>query len=150
MHSFPTMIFGVHQWCSDVKVAQSSPTLWDPMDYTVHWILEARILEWVAVPFSRGSSQPRDRTQVLYQLIRYQLNHKGSPHKGWTSRITSACLFKRHKEPKIVRSHLSIQWKHHSVLWQKYCPFRYQRPPNSQSSKSLSWDIASSWQSWSR
>ena len=38
--------------------------LCDPMDYTVHGILQARILEWVAFPFSRGSSQPRDRTQV--------------------------------------------------------------------------------------
>ena len=35
-------------------------TLWDPMDY----IVQARILEWVAFPFSRGSSQPRDQTQV--------------------------------------------------------------------------------------
>ena len=34
------------------------------MDYTIHGILQARILEWVAVPFSRGSSQPRDPTQV--------------------------------------------------------------------------------------
>ena len=34
------------------------------MDYTVHGIVQARILEWVAIPFSRGSSQPRDRTQV--------------------------------------------------------------------------------------
>ena len=32
--------------------------------YTVHGILQARILEWIAMPFSRGSSQPRDRTQV--------------------------------------------------------------------------------------
>ena len=47
-----------------VKVAQSCLTLCDPMDYTVHGILQARILEWVAFPFSRGSSQPRDRTQV--------------------------------------------------------------------------------------
>ena len=47
-----------------VKVAQSGPALCDPMDYTVHGILQVRILEWVAVPFSRGSSQPRDRTQV--------------------------------------------------------------------------------------
>ena len=39
-------------------------TLCDPMDYTVHGILQARILEWVAFPFSRGSSQPRDRTGV--------------------------------------------------------------------------------------
>ena len=38
--------------------------LCDSMDCIVHGILQARILEWVAVPFSRGSSQPRDRTQV--------------------------------------------------------------------------------------
>ena len=47
-----------------VKVAESYPTLCDPMDFTVHGILQARILEWVAFPFSRGSSQHRDRTQV--------------------------------------------------------------------------------------
>ena len=47
-----------------VKAAHSCPTLCDPMDYTVHGILQARILEWVAVPFSRGSSQPRDPTQI--------------------------------------------------------------------------------------
>ena len=49
---------------SAVKVAQLCPALCDPMDYTVHGILQARILEWVAIPFSRGSSQPRDQTQV--------------------------------------------------------------------------------------
>ena len=38
-----------------VKVAQLCPTLRDPMDYSVHGILQARILEWVAIPFSRGS-----------------------------------------------------------------------------------------------
>ena len=47
-----------------VKVTQSCPTLYNPMDYTVHGILQARILEWVAFPFSRGSSQPRDWIQV--------------------------------------------------------------------------------------
>ena len=46
-----------------VKATQSCPTLCDPMDYTVHGILQARILEWIAFPFSRGSSQPRDQTQ---------------------------------------------------------------------------------------
>ena len=45
--------------CKKLKVAQSCPTLCDPMDYTVHGILQARILEWVAFPFSRGYSQPR-------------------------------------------------------------------------------------------
>ena len=38
--------------------------LCDSMDYTVHEILQARILEWVAYPFSRGSSRPRNRTGV--------------------------------------------------------------------------------------
>ena len=47
-----------------VKVTQSCSTLCDPMDYTVHGILQARMLEWVAFPFSRASSQTRDRTQV--------------------------------------------------------------------------------------
>ena len=47
-----------------VKVAKLCLTHGDPMDYTVHRILQARILEWVAFSFSRGSSQPRDRTQV--------------------------------------------------------------------------------------
>ena len=47
-----------------VKVAQLCPTLYDPMGYTVYGILQARILEWVAIPFSKGSSQPRDQTQV--------------------------------------------------------------------------------------
>ena len=47
-----------------VKVALSCPTLCDPMDYTVCGILQARILEWVAFPFSRQSSQPRDQTQI--------------------------------------------------------------------------------------
>ena len=45
-----------------VKVAQCL-TLCHPMDYTVHGIFQVRILEWVAVPFSRGSSQARDWTQ---------------------------------------------------------------------------------------
>ena len=37
---------------------------WTELDYTVHEILQARMLEWVAVPFSRGFSQPKDQTQV--------------------------------------------------------------------------------------
>ena len=69
-----------------VKVAQTCPTLCDPMDYSlqgsfVHGILQARILKWVDFPFSRGSSQPRDQTQVLSHCrqILYCLNHQRSP-----------------------------------------------------------------------
>ena len=47
-----------------MKVTQLYPTLRDPKEYTVHGILQARILKWVAFPFSRASSQPRDQTQV--------------------------------------------------------------------------------------
>ena len=56
----------VSEW---VKVAQSCLTLCDPMDYTVH--LQARVLECVAFPFSRGSSQPRDWTQVSHTAGRF-------------------------------------------------------------------------------
>ena len=50
-------------------VAQLCPTLWDPMDYSppgssVHEIFHTKTLEWVVISFSRGSSQPRDQTQV--------------------------------------------------------------------------------------
>ena len=49
--------------CVCAKSLQSCPTLCDPMDYSlpgssVHWILQARILEWVAISFSRGSPNP--------------------------------------------------------------------------------------------
>ena len=56
---------GVEQQCVCLLDAQQRPTLCDPMDCSppgssVHGILQARIVEWVAIPFSRGSSQPRD------------------------------------------------------------------------------------------
>ena len=52
-----------------VLVTQLCPTVFDPIDCSppgscVHGILQERILEWVAIPFSKGSSQPRDQTQV--------------------------------------------------------------------------------------
>ena len=52
-------------WIIQVKVTQSCLTLCNPMAYTVHGILQARILEWVAFPFSKGSSQPRNQTGVF-------------------------------------------------------------------------------------
>ena len=58
-------------WLVKVKVTQSCLTLCDPMDYTVHGILQARILDWVATSFSGGSSQPMDRTQVSHIADRF-------------------------------------------------------------------------------
>ena len=66
-----------------VKVAQLRLTLCNPMDYIVHGILQARILEWVAIPFSRGSSQPRDCTQVSRITGRF--------FTSWATRETHAC-----------------------------------------------------------
>ena len=57
------------------ELAQSCPTLCDPMDSSppgssIHGILQARILEWVAISFSRGTSRPRDRTRVSHLACR--------------------------------------------------------------------------------
>ena len=69
---------------------QSCPALCGPMDYSlpgssVHGILQARILEWVAISFSRGSSQPRDRTTSIsapaLQAGSLLLSHWGSPQR---------------------------------------------------------------------
>ena len=54
-----------------VRVTQSCLTLCNPIDSTIHGILQARILEWVAFPLSRGSYQPRDRTQVSHIAGRF-------------------------------------------------------------------------------
>ena len=65
MSYFPTKGEGK----SESEVPQSCPTLCDPMDCSlpgssIHWIFQARILDWVAISFSRRSSLPRDWTQV--------------------------------------------------------------------------------------
>ena len=72
---------------SKCLVVRSCLTLCDPMDCSppgsfVHGIFQARILEWVAIPFSRGSSHPRNQTpgSLLYcRRILYHLSHRGSP-----------------------------------------------------------------------
>ena len=67
-------------------VAQSCPTLCDPVDcslpgFSVHGILQATMLEWIAISSSMGSSSPRDRTRVLLhcrQEILYHLSHRAA------------------------------------------------------------------------
>ena len=92
-----------------VKVAPLCPTLCNPRHYTVHGILQARILEWVAFPFSRGSSQPRAKSRspamqveslpaepqgkpkntrlgslsLLQQIFPTQKSNWGVPHCRW-------------------------------------------------------------------
>ena len=62
--NYHTIALISHASKEKVKVAQSCPTLCDLIDFAVHGILQAGILEWVAFPFSRGSSQHRDQTQI--------------------------------------------------------------------------------------
>ena len=87
----------------EVKVAQSCLTLCDPMDYTVRGILQARILEWVAFPFSRGSSQPRiePRSPTL-QAGSLPAEQRGKPDIG-TQQI------QLHKPSSVYRP--ANQWK---------------------------------------
>ena len=79
------------KWSCSVKwteVAQSCPSLFDSMDSglpgsAVHGILQARILEWAAISFSWGSSQPRDRTQVSCIADRpFTIRATREPHRN--------------------------------------------------------------------
>ena len=75
------------------KSLQSCPSLCNPVDYSLsgsslHGILQARILEWVAIHFSRGSSQPRGWTQVSRIAGRFfTIWAKGSPKYPWINGI---------------------------------------------------------------
>ena len=71
---------------SESEVTQLCLSLCDPMDChlpgsSVYGIFQARILEWVAIPFSRASSRPRGRT-LVFRIVRRILYHRGSPWLG--------------------------------------------------------------------
>ena len=91
-----------------VKIAQLCPTLCDPMDYTVHGILQTRILECLAFPFSRGSSQPRDWTQVY-----------GIAGGFFTSWATKEAQHRKHDFKTIHILHRT------KFLWVNTCIFSY-------------------------
>ena len=75
--------------CMQARLLQSRPSLCGPMDCnppgsSIHGILQARILEWVAMPSSRGSSRARDQTLISYiscigRRAPYHWRHLGSP-----------------------------------------------------------------------
>ena len=69
-----------------------SLTLWDPTNYTVHGILQARILEWVAFPSSRGSFQPRDQTQVSRVAGGFFTSWVARVAEGWLSSLELGTL----------------------------------------------------------
>ena len=74
-------MFLIHHWKWKWKSLSQCLALWDPIYYTVHGILQARILGWVAFSFSRGSSQTQGSYPGLLfcRQILYQLSYEGSP-----------------------------------------------------------------------
>ena len=77
----------LHRHCCWCLVAKSCPTLCDPTDCSppgssVHGISQARVLEWVAIPFCRGSSHPRDQTciWILYHWATREVFHRHFPY----------------------------------------------------------------------
>ena len=100
--------------CKSVLVSQSCLTLCDPMDCSppgssVHGIFQARILEWVAIPLSRGFSPPRDRTWGLL-LCKQILYHWAT--REWWSIIDSAFLFSN----SVVSDSLPLHGLQHTRL----------------------------------
>ena len=90
----------LHSFESESEVAQSCLTLYNPMGCSLpgastHGIFQARILEWVALSFSRGSSRPRDWTWVSRNAGRLfdHLSHQGSPHSFGFTLISMWCNF---------------------------------------------------------
>ena len=87
---FPVVMFRYEK--VKMKVTQSCPTLSDPMDcsipgFSVHGIFQARLLEWVAVPFSRGSSQPKGGPQVSLTAGRFftiWATREAHGYESWT------------------------------------------------------------------
>ena len=108
---------------SDVLVVQSCPTFWDPMDcslpgLSVHGIFQARRLEWVAAPFSRGSSWPRDRTWVSHVAGRF--------FTIWTTRTPGESLNVHMLLPFSILYLWVMPWDYFSIKEhaQKWCfPF---------------------------
>ena len=115
-------ILGLSKWS---EAAQSYLTLCDPMDCSLpgsslHGILQARVLGWVAISFSRGSSRPRDQTQVsciagkCFNLWATREAHKFESHHEFKFRIFHAAfiLSSARKKLKLGSTVLSSSLKH--------------------------------------
>ena len=107
---------------TEVKVTQSScPAICDPMDYTVHGILQARILERIAVCFSRESSQPRDRTQLSH--IAGRIFTSWATRKAWwewkrrAKKLAWNSTLKKQRSWQPAPSQKSRKWKQWQIFF---------------------------------
>ena len=133
-------------WC---EVTQSCPTLCDPMDCSllgsIHGILQARILEWVHISFSRGSSQPRDRTWVFRTA--------GRLFTVWATMEAQKCTYLNFKKILLKKKcyHLSLQWLIIFLLMEglKYCK-NYPNVTQRQKVGKCCWENGTNWLSQCR
>ena len=115
-----------------VKVTQKCSTLCDPMDYTVHGILQARLLEWVANPFSSRSSQPRNQTGISCIA--------GGFFTSWATREAQVSAFTDSKVSYF--SSICFPPSKSLVLSSPYLPYLSPHPPV------LSWGIQYAMCNW--
>ena len=119
------------------EVAQSCPTLCDPMDCSlsgssVHGIFQARVLEWIAISFSKGSSQPRNWTRVS--------RFAGRRFTVWATREASTSvsfLSKTHNNASLGKKHQTNPGNGRSHNKPDQCSFKLSR-----SSKSRGWRLS--------
>ena len=104
--------------CMCAQLLQSCPILCDPVDYSppgssVHGVSQARILEWVAISFSRGFSEPRDWTRVscIAGRFLYCLSHQGVATRLKSGAPESSVMM----EPFCTLSVVVVTWSH---TWQ--------------------------------
>ena len=113
--------------CMHAKSLQSCLTLCNPMDctqpgYSVHGIPQTRILEWVATPFSRGSSPPRDGTCTSFvscidRWIFYHTKGRFGFNRTW-GRTWNSTLLKGSKRADIADQwEQTATWKHRCLCW---------------------------------
>ena len=133
------------------KLLQSCPTLFNPMHCcppgsSVHRILQARVLEWVVMPSSRGSSQPRDWTCISYvscigRWVPYHSCHLGSPCKT----LDESKIFTwRKSRTKITYWMIPLIWNTENAIWND--KKQISGCPGPESAKGI--DIKGTWESF--
>ena len=113
----------IYSVCVSTKLLQSCQTVCDPLDWSpsgssVHGILQARILEWVTMPSSRGSSWPRDWTRFsciscIGRWVLYHKHHPGSPYIQYILYQFSSVQFSHSVVSNSLRPHELQHAVHH-------------------------------------
>ena len=131
--------------CMPAKSLQSCLTLWDPLDCSLpgssaHEMLQARILDWVAMASSRGSSWPRDRTHVscsscisgrlflplLWSRIWWHRKYSDPIWWFWEEKEAPVCMREKGKQKrKGVTDHGNLGERQLSHGWKEYSRVRY-------------------------